>query len=140
MHGETEGQGPADMKAELDCVREKLRREMAISMGLRSTIESLQEENKRLEGNSVRVKGGGMDLEDQMKTSEKTKRMEQDDVFELREKVHELEKEIESLQQKLKKKDKELERIQSTDTGKKKKKRDNKTIVITEAIKLTCLK
>ena len=91
---------------------------MAISMGLRSTTETLQEENKRLEGNSERVKGGGMELEDQMKTSEKTKRMEQDDVFELREKVHELEKEIESLQLKLKKKDKELERIQSTDTGK----------------------
>ena len=39
------------------------------------------------------------------------------DILELREKVHELEKENKSLQQKLAKKDKELERFHEDETG-----------------------
>ena len=72
---------------------------MAISKGLRRTIENLQEENKAL-----------------AKTA-KHERVEErkvvtSDIPELREKVHELEKENELLQQKLSKnKDKELERF-----------------------------
>ena len=93
-----------DLLEEVNNLKETLRREMAISKGLRRTIEKLQEENKAL-----------------AKTM-KHERVEESkvvasDIPELREKVHELEKENELLRQKLTKKDKELERLQGQDTG-----------------------
>lgn len=93
-----------DLLEEVKNLKETLRREIAISKGLRRTIEKLQEENKAL-----------------AKTT-KHERVEESNVMtsdipELREKVHELEKENELLQQKLTKKDKELERFQGQDTG-----------------------
>lgn len=93
-----------DLLEEVKNLKETLRREIAISKGLRRTIEKLQEDNKAL-----------------AKTT-KHERVEESNVMtsdipELREKVHELEKENELLQQKLTKKDKELERFQGQDTG-----------------------
>lgn len=93
-----------DLLVEVNNLKETLRREMAISKGLRRTIEKLQEENKTL-----------------AKTA-KHERVEErkvvtNDISELREKVHELEKENELLHQKLTKKDKELERFLGQDTG-----------------------
>jgi len=92
-----------DLLEEVKNLKETLRREIAISKGLRRTIEKLQEDNKAL-----------------AKTT-KHERVEESNVMtsdipELREKVHELEKENELLQQKLTKKDKELERFQGQDT------------------------
>ena len=114
-HGETEVREAEDLKTELNSVKETLMREMAISKGLRKTIEKLQEE--RLGKTTEREKDGGMGLKDQMKTRNEESRIVQSDVQELRERVHELEKENETLQQKLKKKDKELERFHSLETG-----------------------
>jgi len=92
-----------DLLEEVKNLKETLRREITISKGLRRTIEKLQEDNKAL-----------------AKTT-KHERVEESNVMtsdipELREKVHELEKENELLQQKLTKKDKELERFQGQDT------------------------
>ena len=115
VHGETEVREAEDLKTELNSVKETLMREMAISKGLRKTIEKLQEE--RLGKTTEREKDGGMGLKDQMKTRNEESRIVQSDVQELRERVHELEKENETLQQKLKKKDKELERFHSLETG-----------------------
>ncbi|KAJ7383750.1 hypothetical protein OS493_026281 [Desmophyllum pertusum] len=97
---------------------------MAISKGLRRTIEKLQEESKRLgkttehemvDGIGIR-KDEKLELEDQMKTRGEGSKVKQSDILELREKVHELEKDNESLQHKLKKKEKALERFQSEET------------------------
>lgn len=93
-----------DLLEEVNNLKETLRREMAISKGLRRAIEKLQEENKAL-----------------AKTA-KHERVEErklvtSDIPELLEKVHELEKENELLQQKLTKKDKDLERFLGQDTG-----------------------
>lgn len=115
LHGETEVREAEDLKTELNSIKETLMREMAISKGLRKTIEKLQEE--RLGKTTEREKDGGMGLKDQMKTRNEESRIVQSDVQELRERVHELEKENETLQQKLKKKDKELERFHSLETG-----------------------
>ena len=91
-----------DLLEEVNNLKETLRREMAISKGLRGTIEKLQEENKAKAAKHERVE------ERKVVTS---------DIPELLEKVHELEKENELLQQKLTKKDKELERFLGQDTG-----------------------
>ena len=91
-----------DLLEEVNNLKETLRREMAISKGLRRTIEKLQEENKAKAAKHERVE------ERKVVTS---------DIPELLEKVHELEKENELLQQKLTKKDKELERFLGQDTG-----------------------
>lgn len=103
--GETEVQGRENLKAELESLKEALKREIAISKGLRRTNERLQEESKAVVKSTECKKDG-----------EKEIRLMQNDVLELREKVHELEKENESLHQKLKKKEKELERFQSLET------------------------
>lgn len=111
---------------ELNSVKETLKREIAISKGLRRTIEKLQEENKRLGKNTEHEKIDGMDirkdktleLKDQVKRRDEENKVMKSDILELREKVHELEKENEALQQKLAKKDKELERFQGEETGK----------------------
>ncbi|XP_074619674.1 uncharacterized protein LOC141878600 [Acropora palmata] len=76
---------------ELEFIKERLQRELAISKGLRKTTEKLQDEKKRLET---------------------TRRIMEHDVLELREKVHELEKTNQSFQQKLKRTEKEIERLQ----------------------------
>ncbi|XP_015780806.1 PREDICTED: uncharacterized protein LOC107358730 [Acropora digitifera] len=76
---------------ELEFIKERLQRELAISRGLRKTTEKLQEEKKRLET---------------------TRRSMEHDVLELRETVHELEKTNQSFQQKLKRTEKEIERLQ----------------------------
>ena len=91
-----------DLLEEVNNLKETLRREMAISKGLRGTIEKLQEENKAKAAKHERVE------ERKVVTS---------DIPELREKVHELEKENELLKQKLTKKEKELERFLGQDTG-----------------------
>ena len=46
QRGETEVQGRENLKAELESLKEALKREMAISKGLRRTNERLQEESK----------------------------------------------------------------------------------------------
>ena len=112
--GEGTVQGEENLQVELESVKETLKREMAISKGLRRTIEKLQEEIKGLGKTTEHEKVDGME----MKTVNEQSRIVQSDVLELREKVHELEKENESLQHKLKKKDKELERFHSLETGK----------------------
>ena len=93
-----------DLLEEVNSLKETLRREMAISKGLRRTIEKLQEENKLLAKTTKH------------EWVEESKAMTSD-ISELREKVHELEKENELLQQKLMRKDKELERFQGQETG-----------------------
>lgn len=93
-----------DLLEEVNSLKEILRREMAISKGLRRTIEKLQEENKVLAKTTKHER------------VEESKAMTSD-ISELCEKVHELEKENELLQQKLMKKDKELERLQGQETG-----------------------
>ena len=93
-----------DSLEEVKNLKETLRREMAISKGLRRTIEKLQEENKALAKTTKHERVE----ESKVMTS---------DIPELREKVHELEKENELLQQKLTKKDKVLKRFQGQDTG-----------------------
>lgn len=117
-----------DLLEELNSVKETLKREMAISKGLRRTIEKLQEESKRLgkttehemvDGIGIRT-DEKLELEDQTKTRGEGRKVKQSDILELREKVHELEKENESLQHKLKKKEKALERFQSEETGNRK--------------------
>ena len=104
--------GPENLKEELKCLKEELQREKAISKGLRRTNERLQEESKGV----VKPTECKKDGEREIRKEEIRLRM-QNDVLELREKVHELEKANESLQQKLKKKDKELERFQSLEIG-----------------------
>ena len=111
QRGETEVQGRENLKAELESLKEALKREMAISKGLRRTNERLQEESKAVVKSTECKKDGEKEIR------KEEIRLMQNDVLELREKVHELEKENESLQQKLKKKDKELERFQSLETG-----------------------
>lgn len=114
-----------DLLVELSSVKETLKRETAISKGLRRTIEKLQEENKRLGKNAGHENVDGTDagnyrkreLKDPAKIMTGESKTAQGDLLELREKVHELEKENESLQQKLKKKDKELERFQGEVMG-----------------------
>ena len=81
---------------ELEFIKERLQRELAISRGLRKTTEKLQEEKKRLET---------------------TRRSMEHDVLELRETVHELEKTNQSFQQKLKRTEKEIERLQLKEIG-----------------------
>ena len=93
-----------DLLEEVNSLKETLRREMAITKGLRRTIEKFQEENKVLAKTTKH------------EWVEESKAMTSD-ISELREKVHELEKENELLQQKLMKKDKELERFQGQETG-----------------------
>ena len=93
-----------DLLEEVNSLKETLRREMAISKGLRRTIEKLQEENKVLAKTTKQER------------AEESKVMTID-IPELREKVHELEKDNELLQQKLTKKDKELERFRERETG-----------------------
>ena len=85
-----------ELSRSLEFVKERLQRELAISKGLRKTTEKLQDEKKRLETTSTTM---------------------QDDVLELREKVHELEKANKSFQQKLKRTEKELERLQLKEIG-----------------------
>lgn len=93
-----------DLLVEVNNLKETLRREMAISKGLRRTIEKLQEENKAL-------------AETTKHERVEERKVVTNDISELREKVHELEKENELLHQKLTKKDKELERFLRQDTG-----------------------
>jgi len=92
-----------DLLEEVNSLKETLRREMAITKGLRRTIEKFQEENKVLAKTTKH------------EWVEESKAMTSD-ISELREKVHELEKENELLQQKLMRKDKELERFQGQET------------------------
>lgn len=92
-----------DLLVEVNNLKETLRREMAISKGLRRTIEKLQEENKAL-------------AETTKHERVEERKVVTNDISELREKVHELEKENELLYQKLTKKDKELERFLRQDT------------------------
>lgn len=114
-----------DLLEELNSVKETLKREMAISKGLRRTIEKLQEENQRLGKTKEHERADEIDtrkdinleLTDQMKTRDEESKVMKGNILELREKVHELEKENKSLQQKLAKKDKELERFQEDQTG-----------------------
>ena len=93
-----------DLLEDVNSLKETLRREMAISKGLRRTIEKLQEENNVLAKTTKQER------------VEESKGMSSD-ISKLRERVHELEKENELLQQKLMKKDKELERFQGQETG-----------------------
>ena len=93
-----------DLLEDVNSLKETLRREMAISKGLRKTIEKLQEENNVLAETTKQER------------VEESKGMSSD-ISKLRERVHELEKENELLQQKLMKKDKELERFQGQETG-----------------------
>ena len=93
-----------DLLEDVNSLKETLRREMAISKGLRRTIEKLQEENNVLAETTKQER------------VEESKGMSSD-ISKLRERVHELEKENELLQQKLMKKDKELERFQGQETG-----------------------
>ena len=111
QRSETEMQGRENLKAELESLKEALKREMAISEELRRTNERLQQESKGV------VKSTECKKDGEKETRKEEIRLMQRDVLELREKVHELEKENESLQQKLKKKDKELERFQFLETG-----------------------
>ena len=104
---------------ELDNVKESLKREMAISRGLRGTIGKLQEENRRLGENAQQGKVDGIEIKDKTRAGKEEMKILRRDIRELREKVHELEKENEMLQQKLKKKDRELERFQALETGEK---------------------
>ena len=94
-----------DLLEDVNSLKETLRREMAISKGLRRTIEKLQEENNVLPAKTTK-----------QERVEESKGMSSD-ISKLRERVHELEKENELLQQKLMKKDKELERFQGQETG-----------------------
>ena len=71
----------------------------------------LQEENRRLGESSQQGKVDGIEIKDKTRVGKEEMKILQRDIQELREKVHELEKENEMLQQKLKKKDKELERF-----------------------------
>ena len=111
--GEGKVQGEENLQVELENVKETLKREMAISKGLRRTIEKLQEGIKGLGKTTEHEKVDGIE----MKNVNEQSRIMLSDFLELREKVHELEKENESLQHKLKKKDKELERFHSLETG-----------------------
>ena len=107
----------SDLMEELNNVKETLKREMTISKGLRRTIENLQEENKRLSKTAGHEKNDGIEIrkdnnlefKDQSKTKVEESKVIKSEIMELREKVHELEKENKSLQQKLAKKEKELE-------------------------------
>lgn len=109
---------------ELRDVKETLKREMAISKGLRRTIERLQDENKRLGQSSESKdvhgttdrKDGSLEIKNLTKKKMDEIKALEDIQVELREKVHELEKDNESLQLKLKKKEKELERFQGEET------------------------
>ncbi|KAM7441201.1 carbohydrate binding [Porites harrisoni] len=101
---------------ELDNIKESLKREMAISKGLRGTIGKLQEENRRLGESTQQGKVDGIEIKDKTRAGKEEMKILQRDIRELREKVHELEKENEMLQQKLKKKDRELERFQALET------------------------
>ena len=92
---------------------------MAISRGLRGTIGKLQEENRRLGESAQQRKVDEIEIKDKTRAGKEEMKILQRDIQELREKVHELEKENEMLQQKLKKKDKELERFQALETGEK---------------------
>lgn len=92
---------------------------MAISKGLRGTIGKLQEENRRLGESAQQGKVDGIEIKDKTRAGKEEMKILQRDIRELREKVHELEKENEMLQQNLKKKDRELERFQALETGEK---------------------
>lgn len=113
-----------DLLEELRDVKETLKREMAISKGLRRTIEKLQDENKRLGKSSESEdvhgtndrKDGSLEITNLTKKKVDEIKALEDNQVELREKVHELEKDNESLQQKLKRKEKELVRFQGEET------------------------
>ena len=92
---------------------------MAISKGLRGTIGKLQEENRRMGESAQQGKVDGIEIKDKTRAGKEEMKILRRDIRELREKVHELEKENEMLQQKLKKKDRELERFQALETGEK---------------------
>lgn len=92
---------------------------MAISKGLRGTIWKFQEEKGRLSESAKQGKVDGIEIKDKTWVGKEEMKILQSDIRELREKVHELEKENEMSQQKLKKKDKELERFQALETGRK---------------------
>lgn len=85
-----------NLSRELEFIKERLQRELAISKGLRKTTEKLQDEKKSVET---------------------TRRIMEHDVLELREKVHELEKTNQSFLQKLKRTEKEIERLQLKEIG-----------------------
>ena len=82
-------------------------------------IGKLQEERRRLSENAKQGKVDGIEIKDKTWVGKEEMKILQSDIRELREKVHEVEKENEMLQQKLKKKDKELERFQALETGEK---------------------
>ena len=79
----------------------------------------MQEENRRMGESAQQGKVDGIEIKDKTRAGKEEMKILQRDIRELREKVHELEKENEMLQQKLKKKDRELERFQALETGEK---------------------